>query len=70
MTNKVNKVILEYIDKTNYDENMKSFLKEILEFELDFQIQDEKKDEKSKHRFTKKYKELILNYCGDLDVSE
>ena len=70
MSSKVNKVILEYIDKSDYDENMKSFLKEILEFELDFQIESELNDEKTRQTYTKKYTELILNYCGDFDVSE
>ena len=70
MSTKVSKVILEYIDKSDYDKNMKSFLKEILEFELDFQIDAEINDTNSMHKYTQKYKELIQKYCGDQDVSE
>ena len=70
MSKKVSKVILEYINKSDYDENMKSFLKEILEFELDFQVDDEMNDTNTIHRYTQKYMDLIQNCCGDNDVSE
>ena len=65
MDNKVSKVILEHIDKSDYEESMKSFLKEILNFELEFQIIYEENDSQGTHHFSNEYMSLIQENVGD-----
>lgn len=65
MENKVSEAILQYINKSNFDNSMKDFLKQILNFELEYQIKYEEAGETGKHQYSKKYLELIKECVGD-----
>lgn len=65
MENKVSEVILEHIDKSEYEEPMKDFLKEILNFELQYQIRYEESGQEGKHHYSEKYMSLIKDSLGD-----
>lgn len=65
MDNKLSKVILEYINKCDYEENMKNFLAEILEFELEYQVKYDKDDKKGKHEYSEFYQSKIKKSIGE-----
>ena len=65
MENKVSEAILDFIDKSDFENSMKEFLKEILNFELEYQIKYEESGEEGQHRYTKKYMSLIEECVGD-----
>lgn len=63
MESKVSKIILEYIDEQDCKQDIKDFLKEILEYEILNQIIYEETDSKGQKNYSKKYMNLISDYC-------
>ena len=65
MDTKLSKVIVEYINKCDYEENMKKFLVEILEFELEYQLKYDQDDKKGQHEYSEFYQSKINKGIGD-----
>lgn len=58
MHKKINQNIIDFIDESEYDENMKDFLKKILNLEYDL-IEEMKKQNKDTYWYTTKYKNIL-----------